>query len=279
MVRDSGPCVRPGRYRTRARVARCRAPRALRRELWHIASVSRASALAHPTGGWSDRFSLSPCGRFTWATNIQRITGELELEPWWPGYWLEAPLALRNDGTLGPPDTDNDGADWDSSARALTLCRDQWSLVDTGHVFRGLEPILRLELTARAAAFDRSGRLAVATDPWVAIIDLDEPRVVTRWSLRRLRRMLALPNRGVEIPFVALHAALCSYGTLPDIAGVDPSTLAALDTAMFSGGEPMGEADAERVLACAHGKSLPARLQRPRQVLPPLPRPKGTELG
>ncbi|NUP11804.1 MAG: hypothetical protein HOW73_37630 [Polyangiaceae bacterium] len=233
-----------------------------------VVLVNTSTLRAHPTGGWSDRFALSPCGRFTWATNIQRITGELELEPWWDGYGLEAPLALRDDGTLGPPDEDNDGADWDSSARALTLCGDRWKLVDAGYVFRGLQPILRLELTARAAAFDRAGRLAVATDHWVALVDLDEPRVLTRWSLRRLRRMLALPHRGMEVPFGALHAALCSYGTLPEVAAFDTATLAALDTAMFGGGVPMGEADAERVLACARGKRVPARLQRPRKAGP-----------
>jgi hypothetical protein len=226
--------------------------------------LNTTSRRAHATGGGFGRLAMSPCGRFTWAAAVQRTTGELELEPWWEGYAVEAPLALRDDGTLGPPDTDNDGGDWDPSARALALTNGRWTLVDGGHVFRGLEPVLRLELTARAAAFDRAGRLAVATDRWVAIVDLDDNRVVTRWSLRRLRRMLALPQRDVEVSLVALHAALCTYGTLPEIAAVGPATLAAVDTAMFGGGVPMGEEEAERVLACARGKRLPPRLQRPR---------------
>jgi hypothetical protein len=214
--------------------------------------------------GWSPGIVLSSCGQYAWNTNVHRLSGELELEPWWDGYSFDVPLVLRNDGTFSSDGEESDD-DHSHEARALALSKGGWWLVDQGLVFRGLDPVLRLELPSRAAAFDGSGRLAIATDQWLALVDVEARRVVTRWSLRRLRRELAQPRREVDVSVVALHAALCAHGTLPEVAAVDPRALARLDVAgPCNDTKPMGKKRGERVSAVARAASIPHRLQRPR---------------
>ncbi|MFT5683444.1 MAG: hypothetical protein ACI8RZ_004376 [Myxococcota bacterium] len=198
-----------------------------------------------------DQRFLSACGRFTWRhtptgrEDILDATGTPHLTPWWDDApHLELP-AFSMPGTqpARPP-------------TAMALLADEWRLLDAGILWQGRRPVARVN--AWIGAFSEDGeRLALVNPERLWLLDVSsKPTMDTEIDLRPLRSLLGSVSGPV------LHAALCRYGTLVEVAAADAAELASLEINLDAIGRRrrITADEAGRLLTRARRAAWPDRL-------------------
>lgn len=165
-----------------------------------------------------DQRFLSACGRFTWRhtpttrDDILDATGTPQLTPWWDDApHLDLPAFSMPGTPAARPPT------------AMALLADEWRILDAGILWQGRTPIARVD--AWIGAFSESGdHLVLANPERLWLLDVSgAPTMEAELDLRPLRSLLGSVSGPV------LHAALCRYGTLVEVAAAEPAALASLE--------------------------------------------------
>ena len=165
-----------------------------------------------------DQRFLSACGRFTWRhtptsrDDILDATGTPQLTPWWDDApRLELPTFSMPGTPAARPPT------------AMALHDDEWRILDAGILWQGRNPIARMD--AWIGSFSEDGaRLVLANPERLWLLDVSSvPTMEAELDLRPLRSLLGSVSGPV------LHAALCRYGTLVEVAAAEPAALASLE--------------------------------------------------
>ena len=106
---------------------------------------------------------------------------------------------------------------------AMAMMDDEWRILDAGVLWQGKRPTARID--AWIGTFSSDGeRLVLANPERIWLLDVSSsPTMDTELDLRPLRSLLGSVSGPV------LHAALCRYGTLVEVAQANDDALASLE--------------------------------------------------